>query len=186
MKICSNNKCNIKTCLLRHPKICKYFFNSGRCKFNDQCAYLHHTTNTTVEVEISELEKRIEEMKTKIKDIELIQLRLDQHETKLINLDSVDKKVKEMDHLVKNKMNQQKLSEKESKLETLAQKVQELSENFYILLGSVDDLERTTKVLKHQLESLSEQSQCTICGQVFQTEQIMSEHMRRHHRTSKT
>ena len=184
MDICPTNQCNIKTCLLRHPKLCKYFFNSGRCKFNGQCAYLHHQTKSTVELEISELESKLEEMKTKIKDIENLQLRLDQHETELKTF--VDEKVQ---HILKETQNQQNSCENVNKIENLEEKLKELSENFYILLGSVDDLERTTKLLKHHLETLSEQTQnfkCNFCGQVFQTEQIVSEHIRRHHKTSKT
>ena len=73
--------------------------------------------------------------------------------------------------------------ENKTKLETLAKKVKELSENFYILLGSVDDLERTIKYLEHHLEKLSEQSQNLKCNQCGQT---LNEHVRRHHRTPKT
>ena len=65
----------------------------------------------------------------------------------------------------------------------------ELSENFNILLGSVDDLERTTKFLEHHLKVLIEQSQkfkCNLCGQIFQTEQTLNEHSRRNHRTPKS
>ena len=115
MEICPTNQCNIKTCLLRHPKMCKYFSNSGSCKFNFQCAYLHHHTKNTVDVEISELESKIKEMESKIQEIEILQLKLDQHETQLKLLDSDNQKQNE---------------QHETKLEDLAQKVKEVSENF--------------------------------------------------------
>ena len=41
--ICSNNQYNSNTCLLRNPRVCKYFSNFQRCKFAEQCAYLHHS-----------------------------------------------------------------------------------------------------------------------------------------------
>ena len=87
---------------------------------------MHQTTNTTVEVEMMELENIIDEMKTKIKDIELLRLRLDQHETKLKTLESVDKNVNEIEHILKNKINHKKFSENDNKLENLEQKVQQL------------------------------------------------------------
>ena len=118
MDICPTNQCNIKTCLLRHPKLCKYFFNSGRCKFEDQCAYLHHQTKSTVEHEISELESKLEEMKTKIKDIENLQIRLDQHETELKTF--VDEKV---EHILKENQNQQNSCENVKKIENLEEKL---------------------------------------------------------------
>ena len=163
-----------------------YFFNSGRCKFNDQCAYLHYQPKNIVDVEISELESKIKEMGTKIKQIEILQLRLDQQDTQLKAFDSDNKKVKE--YILTENKKQQSFSENETKLENLVQKFQELSENFYILLGSVDDLERTTKYLEHHFKMLSEQSQnfkCNLCGQLFQTEQTVNEHIRRHHGTKK-
>jgi aspartate carbamoyltransferase regulatory subunit len=55
-------------------------------------------------------------------------------------------------------------------------------------MDSVDDLERTTKYLEHHFKMLSEQSQnfkCNLCGQLFQTEQTVNEHIRRHHGTKK-
>ena len=90
-------------------------------------------------------------MKAKLKDIENLQLRLDQHETELKTF--VDKKV---EHILKENQNQLNSCENGNKIENLEEKLKELSENFYILLGSVDDLERTTKLLKHHLETLNE------------------------------
>ena len=129
-----------------------------------------------MDVKINELESKIKEMETKIQAIEILQLRLDQHETQLKVLDSDNQKQNE--HVLKENEKQQISSENENKLENLAQKVKELSENFYILLGSVDDLERTTKFLEHHLGKLSVQSQnlkCNLCGQMFQTEQTMND-----------
>ena len=140
-----------------------------------------------MDVEISELESKIKEMESKIQEIEILQLRLDQHETQLKLLDSDNQKQNE--HVLNENEKQQSSSDNETKLEDLAEKVKELSENFYILLGSVDDLERTTTFLEHHLEKLSVQPQnlkCNLCGQMFQTEQTMNEHIRRHHRTPKT
>ena len=182
MEICPTNQCNNKTCLLRHPKICKYFSNSGSCKFDEHCTYLH--IKNTLDGEIGELETKIKEMENKIHEIEILQLRLDQQENQLKLLDADCKKLSEQ-----KDENQQIPSENETKVENLVEKIEELSLNFNILLGSVDDLERKSKFLEHHLQILTEQSQsfkCNLCGKIFQTEQTINEHTRRHHRTPKT
>ena len=33
------------TCLIRHPRVCKFFASFGRCKFGDSCDYLHQINN---------------------------------------------------------------------------------------------------------------------------------------------
>ena len=107
-------------------------------------------------------------MESKIQEIEILQLRLNQHETLLKLVDSNNQKQNE--HVFMKDETQQLFSENEAKLENLEQKVKELGENFNILLGSVDDLERTTKFLEHHLGKLSAQSQnfkCNLCGQMF-------------------
>ena len=62
MDMCQNIECDLKTCLLRHSSICKYYFSFGRCKFADTCAYLHRN----VDIEIRELETQLCDMKIKI------------------------------------------------------------------------------------------------------------------------
>ena len=39
-EICSEKTCDILSCNQRHPKVCNYFRNYGRCKFSP-CAYKH-------------------------------------------------------------------------------------------------------------------------------------------------
>ena len=39
-EICSEKTCDISSCNQRHPKVCNYFRNYGRCKFSP-CAYKH-------------------------------------------------------------------------------------------------------------------------------------------------
>ena len=71
--ICSNKQCDDKSCILRHPRICKYFFNFGRCKFGSSCAFLHKNGH---ESEIDELKKVIEKLEMEIKKVSNIEVRL--------------------------------------------------------------------------------------------------------------
>ena len=47
--LCEDSSCDINTCEKRHPMICKFYYNYGRCKFSP-CSYKHdgtilHTAN---------------------------------------------------------------------------------------------------------------------------------------------
>ena len=46
-EICDNNSCEVYKCTFRHPKICKFFWNDGQCKF-DPCAFLHKDNENSV------------------------------------------------------------------------------------------------------------------------------------------
>ena len=40
-EICEISSCNGKTCIQRHPKICKFLRNRGYCKFGEWCLFSH-------------------------------------------------------------------------------------------------------------------------------------------------
>ena len=43
-EVCQVQSCDIKECDKRHPRICRYWHDYGRCKFSEYCAYLHEPT----------------------------------------------------------------------------------------------------------------------------------------------
>ena len=75
-EICPNIQCTKTSCLYRHPRVCRYFSNSGKCKFSDSCAYLHTNNNITLEKEISEQKKEfmkeIRKLRVEIEDLRKI------------------------------------------------------------------------------------------------------------------
>ena len=75
-EICPNIQCTKTSCLYRHPRVCRYFSNSGKCKFSDSCAYLHKNNNKTLEKEISEQKKEfmkeIRKLRVEIEDLRKI------------------------------------------------------------------------------------------------------------------
>ena len=60
---CSDNKCKVFNCEKRHPKICKFMREFGRCKFTTGCAFDHKKVNAIAD--------KIDENATKIKKLEL-------------------------------------------------------------------------------------------------------------------
>ena len=69
--ICLNKSCNSsKICLLRHPRMCKFYFNYGRCKFGSDCAYLHNHFMEDQSSDISLLQRDLVNVKNQIKKLE--------------------------------------------------------------------------------------------------------------------
>ena len=56
-EICPIQNCISKTCMKRHPKVCKYFSTQNRCKFGEQCSYKHEVNSN--QNEISELKEKM-------------------------------------------------------------------------------------------------------------------------------
>ena len=108
-EICENTSCSISECRLRHPKICRYFDNFGRCKFSP-CAFKHETRTsipsneqTTVtenykflENEIKEKNRQIDELSTKICNLET---KISDIENNIGVLSTIQEKIKEFDEL---------------------------------------------------------------------------------------
>ena len=73
-KICSTQKCISKTCIKRHPKVCKYFLTQKSCKFGELCSYKHEVHSNQSEIselkeKLSVLEGSIELLNAKLSDL---------------------------------------------------------------------------------------------------------------------
>ena len=173
MDICPTVQCKDMNCVLRHPRTCKFFSNFGRCKFDEECAYLHNSRNQTIDLEIRELESELRRTKTKIKELKNFQERMDKLETIQKASEEIDMKMSDRVFRIESileERNQPKPFVEGNQISELEEKLGELSQNFYILMNSVDDLERSSKLLKFQLEALYDQNRnlkCGICGQNF-------------------
>ena len=62
---CDSVDCSLNVCEKRHPKLCKYFQNYGRCKFMP-CFYKHVEASKIEESRIEDLEKKV-----RVKDDEI-------------------------------------------------------------------------------------------------------------------
>ena len=94
MELCHKDKCDRITCLNRHPIVCKYYDNYGRCKFGDFCAYAHRNSFKAKDIDdkISEVKKAQEQEIVKLKhEILLLKTQVDdlrkavENKSKLLN-----------------------------------------------------------------------------------------------------
>ena len=100
---CENINCSISECIKRHPKLCKYFENYGRCKFNP-CAFKHEESSKTVnkmnindqlsflDNEIKKKNNEIEELSSKVS---ILENRLCEMNRKYSNVDEIQEKIEE-------------------------------------------------------------------------------------------
>ena len=40
-QLCEISSCDVLTCTLRHPKVCRYYRDFNKCKFSEWCAFAH-------------------------------------------------------------------------------------------------------------------------------------------------
>ena len=65
--ICENTECDISICALRHPKVCKYYRDYCKCKF-DPCMFLH--VDKENDPQIKKVRKENESILKKIANLE--------------------------------------------------------------------------------------------------------------------
>jgi hypothetical protein len=62
-ELCENPSCDLKTCILRHPRNCKWHRELGRCKF-DPCPFKHEGNS------FENYRKENEEIKPKLAEVD--------------------------------------------------------------------------------------------------------------------
>ena len=60
-EICAEKSCEIEKCQKRHPKLCRFFRDYGRCKFNSYCKFKHAISEPNV---LSKLQQQISTMES--------------------------------------------------------------------------------------------------------------------------
>ena len=94
-QVCDDQKCNVTKCQKRHPRMCKFFINSGSCKLGDLCAYSHVRRN-----ENENLEKKLDELIDTIKKKDDAIVRCESKIDELVKINLEKEKI--IEKLVKN------------------------------------------------------------------------------------
>ena len=74
-ELCEIANCKSKACSKRHPKVCKFFTQYNRCRYNEKCAYSHTATKEKGElaallVKVDNLENNLKFMSEKVVALE--------------------------------------------------------------------------------------------------------------------
>jgi hypothetical protein len=115
-EICENSSCEVYTCMLRHPKICKYLRNYGMCKF-DPCMFSHKINDTTQK----NLEAKLDANCLKIVTLEKIISEKDDviHQLSL----KIDENSEEIQRIVEKIKDLEKFESMNAVLETLEKRI---------------------------------------------------------------
>ena len=63
---CENQTCEIKTCIKRHPKECRYYRSYGRCKFGTYCLYEHIDEKNNLREEVDSIKVTLRLLESKM------------------------------------------------------------------------------------------------------------------------
>ena len=96
---CYKEYCEIKSCNLRHPRPCNYFFARGYCKYGEYCRYRHvkkksDSTDKKLENNIKvakerdlEMEKLRKDLKEKDNEIILLKEEIEKKRAEIMNIE---------------------------------------------------------------------------------------------------
>ena len=106
---CEKDHCEIRSCPLRHPKICRYFRDQGYCKFGEFCRFKHFNENKIYIDKISEMVKEINKLASVIeqkeKEIENLKSEITPKMKKLKSANNLKKKKPLHTNFVKRQLN---------------------------------------------------------------------------------
>ena len=70
---CESIKCDGRNCEKRHPRVCRFYNDYGRCKFGESCSYNHVDRNDLVleEFKLVKVKLNLVEVKITEKNLEI-------------------------------------------------------------------------------------------------------------------
>ena len=172
-EICTDLACTIEVCNKRHPRECSYFREYGRCKFGTFCCYRHIASINNQSI-IDMVESTVDEVKN-------LRLEIDKL-TELVNaksqeIDNLNKKIYEQETKINS------VRSIEEKCENADKRIKDLGDNYFILLHSVDDLEKSVKTIQMYFNRRKPNFTCSFCGAVCQDDSTLRNHLLNVHNT---
>ena len=122
---CSKSSCDISTCQLRHPKVCRYLRDYKYCKFGEWCKFLHVEAENNCN-DIIQIKKEQENLAQKLN---LVEKQLEEKNDiiesilKKFDFDILEGKITAKDNLIKEL--DQKIIQMEEKISVLETKLKE-------------------------------------------------------------
>jgi uncharacterized C2H2 Zn-finger protein len=185
-KTCENNaSCtNIKSCLKRHPKVCKLHDLYKSRRFGSDCSYLH--TKSKKESENDErleyLENCLKDMTEKVKGLEEelseIKANINSAENKAKEVSSQDKEIIKYlkCDICEYKTNREVTLKKHKNTKHVTFKCTDCGQNF----KSQNTLEKHVN-REHKIQEIEDDNECPICGKLFITKKTMQDHFKESH-----
>ena len=176
-EVCSDQSCSVFKCEKRHPKICNFQREFGRCKFTTYCKYSHKKQN-----DISENSDKIKEIENKLVKFETIAQQNAPLEKNLLK--DVEKKLKNMENQIKTM--RKALEEKDSNIIKLVKRLEKIEKELTDE-KTLNDKETDTRIkdlenlVKKRTKKKVEPLICTACEFTTTSKQGLKTHIRRKH-----
>ena len=164
-KICDDKECDIKTCVNRHPRDCPYY-RENRCKFGTRCSF-HHSIHIVDSGSCDDDLKKLQLQMTKISNLV---------DEKTLAIAELNEKI------VTHEMITNNISSIDQKYAPMLDRVQELGDNYFILIHAVDDLEKAVKSMQIILRQHRPSFTCSYCGKGFTNDSMLRNHLLNDHR----
>ena len=171
-ELCDREGCDTTSCDKRHPKPCRYWRDYGNCKFQNYCLYGHRS------YEIRKTEFETMKNKLELLEIQISQILCALEPGKKMEKDSSDGS---SDEKLAADWDQIEASKKSSFTTHDENRVKELEDNFYVLLHSVDDLEKAVKFRSKTMQNGNRLFPCNYCGLLLDDESSFKKHLRIDH-----
>ena len=147
-EICTENDCEVKSCLKRHPRLCRYYEKFHSCKFEDRCSFSH---------KILDHRSELLDLKAKVINLETMKAAQDevivniQVKMALLEKENQDLKRKVMDIVDKMKGLTEKVISDTSKvfLQTMTEQQDSFEKKNDLLLQSVENQLSTLTAALH-------------------------------------
>ena len=176
-EICVDKKCSIYNCEKRHPRICKFQREYGRCKFTTYCRYSHEKNS-----DIAQNSDKIQEIEKKIINIESKAVINNPVEKNLVK--EVQKKMDTFENEIKTL--RKALEDKDSFIHMLEKRLDTVEKKF-TEEKCVREKEMNKKIkdlegfIKKQTKKKAEHFSCKTCEFKTTSSQGLKTHVKRKH-----
>ena len=191
-RVCENQLYEVVLCSLRHPKICKFYREYKRCKFNP-CAYKHEDDEKTIDILMKENKTMSEKIEQIVLDIKILTEKEKKSEDiiqKLNNFENIvrekNEKIEKLDDKIKD--TNLKIFEQGKEIDMLKKKLHVLKEKEKRLtdlevkfeeLGKEVENMRVSQIVEKDSEI--QENKCEKCGFLAKNEQVLKVHFKAKH-----
>ena len=168
-ELCGNPTCDIRTCKLRHPRICKYYRDYKRCKFSEYCAFKHIESNTQNSESTENILEKIDNLTRVIEEKDIMINKL------LEKMKAIEERLGDKDVPTEETVN-------ETELETCPRSydIEVQTEEIYKCEICDFETKKERGLNIHKRRKHGQKLTCDLCDETFETKRDLKMHRSKH------
>ena len=155
-EVCDTKACEISTCSLRHPKICKFYREYGQCKFNP-CLFRHVDTIIDIDALKRENENILERLQTIDTKLEALNVKILESEVIIDKLNQVEKRMEIFTEMKKH------IEEKDCQIGFLEKRINDVEANLFNKDKVIEELAEKIQNIQTSKGKKQEKIKCSFC-----------------------